>query len=114
MLITTYHILLANSPLLYGKNLPCLQVYFYIINMVGLIEIETQKLNRSCWLKITVIGEGHENLYATLQTIDGELIRKINLSEGVNMVDAVNIDYQSIQVKVETAFETVLKEIQLN
>ena len=72
-----------------------------------------EKINSGKWIKINIPESEEGNSIATIQTRNGEIIRKINLSGGLNSIDALNIDIDQVYIKVETPGETILKKIQL-
>ena len=77
------------------------------------IELVIEKMNRGNWLKVTVPYATHITMTATLQNNSGELLKTAKLMTGSNMIDIESILNQSVQIKLDTPFETILKELYL-
>lgn len=82
--------------------------------MTNSITIETELLNKGRWIKINIPTSLQSVSCATILTIDGEILKKVTLSEGLNAIDISGIICNTINIKVETTNETVLKNIKLN
>jgi hypothetical protein len=82
--------------------------------MNNCITIETELLNKGKWIKVNIPKSRQSDSCATILTIDGEILKKVTLSEGCNAIDISGIAGNSVNIKVETACETVLKNIKLD
>lgn len=75
------------------------------------VTIENEISLKGNWLKVYM---PHPNGKASILDKDGSVIKKVSLNEGQNAIDISNINNQKINIKIETAFETILKEVKLN
>lgn len=79
------------------------------------ITIKFEKQHRGNWLKIYIPPTEHNHLNnVVLQNEDGQTIRSLQISNGVSAVDVTNILNESIDIKIETTYEIVLKNIKLS
>jgi hypothetical protein len=76
------------------------------------IEIETQ--NQGDWIKIFIPYDSAEKMTAQMQNENGQVLKLVKLLQGNNAIDISNIKSQSINIKIETAHETILKKIKLS
>jgi hypothetical protein len=76
------------------------------------IEVETQ--NHGNWIKIFIPYPSSEKMIATLQNVDGEVIKRVKLLSGNNAIDISQIIQSTILLKIESPFETISKKITLN
>ncbi|MCY7292087.1 MAG: hypothetical protein LH615_07885 [Ferruginibacter sp.] len=81
--------------------------------MTSLITIETEKHNHGGWLKIYIPYHTTEKTIAIIQNTHGEVIKLIKLNEGTNSIDISNIFEEVVDVKIETAYEIILRKINL-
>jgi hypothetical protein len=75
------------------------------------IQIETQ--NHGDWIKIYIPYPSSEKMIATLQQVDGEVIKRVKLLSGNNAIDISQIIQSTILIKIESPFETISKKIML-
>ena len=78
------------------------------------ISIQTEHRNHGDWIKIFIPWHSDEMMQATLQNDAGDTIKTVQIFEGNNAIDISNIKTSCINIKIETAFETVLKKLQLD
>jgi hypothetical protein len=78
------------------------------------IDIQLEKQNQGDWIKIFVPYPASEKMIAILQNENGETIKRVKLSSGNNAIDISQVIYSTILLKIDTAFETILKKIQIN
>lgn len=78
------------------------------------ITIETEMLNKGSWIKINIPKNRQPASSAIISSKEGEILKEVTLAEGCNAIDISGITGNSINIKVETAYETVLKNIKLN
>jgi hypothetical protein len=81
--------------------------------MEEVITIEQELHNRSRWIKVFVPSSIRKNSSACIQDKQGVVLKRLSLSEGYNSIDVSQIEENIINIKVETPFETILKEINL-
>lgn len=78
------------------------------------ITIKFEKQHRGNWIKIYIPPTEHNHLNnVVLQNEDGQTIRSLQISNGVSAVDVSNILQESIDIKIETTYEIILKKIKL-
>ena len=82
--------------------------------MIKEIDIQIEKQNHGDWIKIFVPYPASEKMIAILQNENGETIKRVKLSSGNNAIDISQVIYSTILLKIDTAFETILKKIQIN
>jgi hypothetical protein len=79
--------------------------------MQDTVTIEQEENNRSNWIKVFVPQKAREGSSATLQDKQGALLKRITLNAGHNAIDISGITINPFNIKVETPYETILKEI---
>ncbi len=77
------------------------------------IEVAIEKMNRGNWLKVFIPYNTQKEMTATLQNHGGETLKKMKLESGNNLIDIEAIARQTISIKIDTPFETILKELNL-
>ena len=77
------------------------------------IEISIERMNYGNWLKVYIPFTSISAMTATLQNNGGETLRTIKLVSGNNLIDIESITNQSLHIKIDTAYETILKELNL-
>ncbi len=78
------------------------------------IHIQVERQNRGEWINIYIPYPSDENMFGSLQNEEGEIVRRVKLKEGNNSIDISNIKTASINLKVETAYQTILKKLKLS
>jgi hypothetical protein len=78
------------------------------------IEMAIEKMNHGNWLKVTIPYITPAAMTATLQNQKGELLRMVRLVTGNNLIDLESIPHRSLRIKIDTPFETLLKEFHLD
>ena len=78
------------------------------------IELAIEKMNHGNWLKVTVPYITTVAMTATLHNHKGEMLRKVKLASGNNMIDIEVFAIPSIRIKIDTPYETLFKELQLD
>lgn len=81
--------------------------------MISVITISVEIQNHGDWIKVFVPYETSKIMFAQLQNDSGEIIKRVKLMQGNNAIDISNEINQSINLKVETQFETIFKKINL-
>jgi len=81
--------------------------------MTSQITIEAEKHNHGAWLKIYIPYPASDKTIAIIQNTHGEVIKYVNLNEGTNSIDISNIFEEVVDVKIETAYEIILRKINL-
>lgn len=79
--------------------------------MAEMITIEQEENNRSRWIKVFVPGKGNGESMASIQDRQGVILKRLSLNAGYNAIDISHIAENPISIKVETPYETVLKEL---
>lgn len=77
------------------------------------IKIEVEKQNQGDWLNIYIPYKTDEDMFGILQNEHCETLKKVKLKQGNNSIDISNIKNRSINLKIETAYETILKNLNL-
>jgi hypothetical protein len=75
------------------------------------ISIQVENQNHGNWIKIFIPYPSSEKMIATLQNVDGETIKRVNLLSGNNAIDISEIIQSTILLKIDSAFETISKKI---
>jgi hypothetical protein len=78
--------------------------------MQDMVTIEQEENNRSRWIKVFV-PQGTERSSASIHDKQGAVLKRLALSGGHNAIDISHIEEYPISIKVETPYETILKEI---
>lgn len=78
------------------------------------IIIEQEQAYKSRWIKVYVPHFLKDGSSVSIQTRNGAVLKRLSLNEGYNAIDISSIDETTINIKVETPFETILKEIKTN
>lgn len=75
------------------------------------IIIKQESDNRSRWINVYI--PSHAGLYSSASIRDGQgaVLQRVRLSEGNNAIDISHFSGTAISIKVETPYETILKEI---
>jgi hypothetical protein len=82
--------------------------------MENIITIRSEKQYKSSWLHIFLPKKLAASSLATIRTMEGEVIKIVTLKEGNNAIDISGIHETSINIKVETPYETILKQLKIN
>jgi len=77
------------------------------------IELHIEKMNHGNWLKVSIPYTTTQAMTATLQSNSGELLRSVSLMTGNNLIDIESIKKQSVHIKIDTPFETISRELNL-
>jgi len=77
------------------------------------ISIEVEKQNQGDWLNIYIPYKTDEAMACILLNDHGETLKKVKLKPGNNSIDISNINNTTINLKIETAYETILKKLNL-
>ena len=78
------------------------------------IEVAVEKMNHGHWLKVFIPYTSNTDMTATLRNNGGETLKIVKLASGNNLIDIETITIPSIQIKIDTQFETILKELHLH
>ena len=78
------------------------------------IRIQVEKQNQGDWLNIYIPYKTDEDMFGILQNERCETLKKVKLKTGNNAIDISNIRHKSINIKIETAYETILKNLNLS
>lgn len=81
--------------------------------MENQITISAEQHNNSSWLKVFVPNKIVPSS-AVIKGDNGHILKRIDLEEGNNAIDISSIHENSISIKVETPYETVLKHLKIN
>ncbi|HZV70262.1 MAG TPA: hypothetical protein VFG10_11990 [Saprospiraceae bacterium] len=81
--------------------------------MPGQIELVVEKMNHGHWLRVTVPYTTNIIMTAMLQNSKGEMLKTVKLVTGNNLIDIEMITDQNVSIKIDTPFETLLKELVL-
>lgn len=77
------------------------------------IKVAVEKMNRGNWLRVFIPYEVKTIMIATLQNSGGETLKTMNLETGNNLIDIAAFTKQIISIKIDTPYETLLKELKL-
>jgi hypothetical protein len=75
------------------------------------ISIQLEIQNHGEWIKIFIPYDSIEKMTARMQNDNGEVLKIVKLVQGNNAIDISNIKSKSINLKIETPFETISKRI---
>lgn len=78
------------------------------------ITIKTELQHKGSWIKINIPLNQRGIAKAVVSSPQGEIFKTVMLEEGNNAIDISGVSAHSVHVKVETACETVLKNLKLN
>ncbi|MEO6254671.1 MAG: hypothetical protein ABIO79_15270 [Ferruginibacter sp.] len=78
------------------------------------INIEIERQNHGDWINIYIPYPSDEKMFGSLQNEHGEIVKKVTLKQGNNSIDISSIKSTSINLKVETAYQTILKKLKLS
>lgn len=78
------------------------------------ITIKAELLNKGRWIKVNIPSTFKSTATVIVSSAEGEVLKKVTLEEGHNAIDISGILNSSVNIKVETAFETILKNIKLS
>jgi hypothetical protein len=81
--------------------------------MISEISIEVETQNHGDWIKIYIPYPTSEKMIATLQNIDGEVLKRVKLLSGNNAIDISQIIQSTILLKIDSPFETTSKKLTL-
>jgi hypothetical protein len=81
--------------------------------MESKVLIEQEVQFRSRWIKVYVPPYSEQRCTASLLDKTGAELRRFFLNAGHNAIDVTDLKENPVHIKVETPFETVLKEINL-
>lgn len=79
--------------------------------MSGKIQLAIEKMNHGNWLKVSVPYQTSFVMTATLQSMNGEMLKTVKLVTGNNLIDIEAMTKQSVRVKIDTPFEVISKEL---
>lgn len=89
-------------------------VISYYRKMNREITIKAELQHKGRWIKVNIPAPTQSPATATVSSAEGEVLKKVMLEEGNNAIDISGILNNSVNIKVETTFETILKHIKLN
>ena len=78
------------------------------------IRIENEAILKGRWLRIHIPYDAKQSSMATIQNTGGSLLKKTKLYQGNNSIDISNITEETVNLKIETPLETILREIKIN
>ena len=81
--------------------------------MLAPIIIEQEQQNHGHWINVLIPYHSADKMQATIMNEYGEVLKKVYVSEGKNSIDISAVKIEVISVKVETAYQTVVKEIKI-
>lgn len=79
--------------------------------MAEMVRIEQEENNRSRWVKVYIPHKAIPGSSASIQDKHGAVLKRLSLSAGYNAIDISEVSKDIINIKVETPYETILKEI---
>jgi predicted DNA-binding helix-hairpin-helix protein len=79
--------------------------------MEEMVRIEQEENNRSRWIKVFVPHKAVPGSNASIQDRQGVVLKRLSLNAGYNAIDISQIAEDTINIKIETPYETILKEI---
>lgn len=79
-----------------------------------MVRIELEENNRSRWIKVFIPQKAIPGSSASIQNKQGTVLKRLSLNAGYNAIDISQILELPINIKIETPFETILKEVKLN
>lgn len=82
--------------------------------MTRQIELGIEKMNHGNWLKVIVPYPTNTMMKATLQNDKGEILKTVRLVTGNNLIDIETMTKQAVSIRIDTPFETILKEFYLD
>ena len=77
------------------------------------IEMAIEQLNHGSWLKVSIPYHTNVTMTATLENVQGDLLRKVLLVTGNNLIDLAAITQHRLRVRIDTPFECISKEVTL-
>jgi hypothetical protein len=77
------------------------------------IELGIEKMNHGHWLKVSVPYTTHQSMTARFMNHSGELLRTVKLATGNNLIDLEAISVQALHIKIETPYETISRDLNL-
>lgn len=75
------------------------------------IIISAEQKNRGNWIKIYLPPAFARHPLAIITNRNGSVIKTVDLEAGSNAIDASNITDAAVSVKVQTQFQTIVKEV---
>lgn len=82
--------------------------------MTNEISISIELQNHGNWVKVFIPYSAKTKMMAILQNDYGEILKAVSLAEGNNSIDISNIKNASVNIKIETPYETILKKLNLS
>lgn len=73
--------------------------------------IELEENNRSRWIKVFVPQKAIPGSSASILDKQGAVLKQLSLNAGYNAIDISQVSEDIIDIKIETPYETILKEI---
>ena len=77
------------------------------------IKVAIEKTNRGNWLKVVIPYKTKMAITATLQNPGGETLKMMHLETGNNLIDIGSLGTPTISIRIDTPYETLLKELKL-
>jgi hypothetical protein len=74
-----------------------------------LLEIQ----NHGDWIKVFIPYSTTEKMTAHIQNDAGDILKMVKLIQGNNAIDISNVKNQTINLKIETPYETISKQIKV-
>ncbi len=78
------------------------------------IHIQIERESHGDWINVYIPYSCDEKTFGVLENEHGEIVKKVKLKEGNNSIDISNIKNTFINLKVETAYQTILKKLNLS
>lgn len=82
--------------------------------MGEMVTIVSEESNSSRWIKVYIPATVNGKSRACIQDKQGAILKRLTLHNGHNAIDISCIQENPISIKVETPYETILKEIVQN
>lgn len=79
--------------------------------MNNIVRIEQEENNRSRWIKVFVPDAAATGSNASILDKQGAVLKRLSLNAGYNAIDISQIIEEPINIKIETLYETILKEV---
>ena len=78
------------------------------------IDIQIERENHGDWIRICMPHQSRGNMLAIFQNDQGEIIKRVKLAAGSNAIDISHISNPSINLKIETPYQTICKKLILS
>jgi hypothetical protein len=75
------------------------------------IIIKEESDNRNRWINVFIPANAGQHSSASIRDGQGAVLQRVRLNEGNNAIDISHFSGTAISIKVETPYETILKEI---